>query len=56
MDDFVFNLMPLEAIIVGQFEKKCDQAENGKIAVDMYIANATKTCCNVRYKIILTDI
>lgn len=43
-------------MIKGQFKKNSDKAENGQIAVDMYIANAEKICCDVRYKLILTDI
>ena len=48
--------MPLDAIISGQFQKPCDKAENGKIALDMYLANAQKICCDVRYRVVLTDI
>ena len=35
---------------------KCDEAINGKIAVEMYQQNMSKTCCDIRYKLILTDI
>ena len=56
VDDFVFNLMPLRVVIELQLNKLCDEAENGRIAVEMYRRNMEKTCCNVRYKIIFTDI
>ena len=39
-----------------KFKKKCDEASDGLIAVDMYYRNMTKTCCDVRYTLILTDI
>ena len=56
VDDFVFNLMPLKVVIETNYNKVCDEAENGRIAVDMYKESMTKTCCDVRYKIIFTDI
>ena len=31
-------------------------AENGLIAVEKYQKNMTKSCCDVRYKVILLDI
>ena len=39
-----------------RFNKKCDEAVNGLIGVDMYYRNMTKECCNVRYQAIFTDI
>ena len=56
VDDIEFNLIPLKEMVQGQFKKNCDKAENGQIAVDMYIANAKKICCDVRYRLVLTDI
>ena len=35
---------------------KCDQADDGVKAVEMYMSNMQKTCCNVRYRLILTDL
>ena len=52
----IFNLMPLKAMIEADFGKVCDEAMNGLVAVEMYYHSMTKTCCNVRYKIIFTDI
>jgi CheY-like chemotaxis protein len=49
-------LIPLRALIEHQFGLKCDEATNGLIAVDMYIRNMAKTCCEVRYRVIFTDI
>ncbi len=56
VDDILFNLIPLTAIVESTVNKKCDEASDGLIAVDMYYRNMTKTCCNVRYRLILTDI
>ena len=56
VDDFVFNLVPLKVIIETHYDKLCDEAENGRSAVEKYQESMTKTCCNVRYKIIFTDI
>ena len=38
------------------FEKESDKAENGKVALEMYCHSMQKTCCDIRYKVILTDI
>ena len=38
------------------FNARCDEAMNGLIAVDLYKKNMEKTCCDVRYKLIITDI
>ena len=56
MDDVVFNLIPLRSILTKTNFLKCDEAYDGAQEVEMYLANMRKTCCNVRYKIILTDI
>ena len=52
----MFNLMPLKAIIEKKYGRRCDEAENGLIAVQMYQKNMTKQCCEVRYQCIFTDI
>ena len=36
VDDFSFNLIPLEQAITKHFGRKCDIAENGLIAVKKY--------------------
>ena len=38
------------------FGLKCDKANDGVQEVDLYMANMNKTCCDVRYRLILTDI
>ncbi len=35
---------------------KCDKANNGQAALKMYLENMQKTCCDVRYRIVITDI
>ena len=38
------------------FNQICDLASDGSMAVDLYLRNMKKSCCDVRYKLILTDI
>ena len=52
----MFNLIPLKAIMENAFGQTCDVASDGSMAVDLYLRSMTKTCCNKRYKLILTDI
>ena len=33
-----------------------DEANDGDVALELYKKNMEKTCCDVRYKMILTDI
>ena len=56
VDDNAFNLIPLEAIMEAEFNLKCDQANDGKEAFEMYRTNLTKECCRLRYKLIVSDI
>ena len=57
VDDIMFNLIPLKALMECNFKQQtCDMASDGSMAVDLYLRNIKKTCCNVRYKLILTDI
>ena len=39
-----------------RFRKQCDEAKSGSAAVVMYNKSMSKTCCNIRYRLILTDI
>eukprot|EP00347_Sterkiella_histriomuscorum_P020398 403337956 len=56
VDDMMFNIIPLEIIIRDQIGFKVDKAYNGQEAVDLYKINLEKTCCNVKYKLILMDL
>lgn len=55
VDDIVFNMIPLEQIF-NTYGLICDKAHDGVQEVEMYYQNMKKTCCDVRYRIILTDI
>ena len=55
-DDLVFNMIPLEQILINTFGLTCDKAKDGLEELNMYLENMNKTCCDVRYRIILTDI
>ena len=56
VDDNIFNLIPLEEMLLRNLGESVDKAMNGKEAVDMYITNLNKTCCSVRYELILMDL
>ena len=43
-------------MVEDMYGRKCDEAVNGEIAVNMYKENIAKQCCQVRYKAIFTDI
>lgn len=49
-------MIPLEQILVHTYGLNCDKAQDGKQELDMYIESMSKTCCDARYRIILTDI
>ena len=54
VEDEYYNLYP----ITSKFDQKklvYDIAGNGKIAVGLFIKNYEKQCCNIRYKIVFTD-
>lgn len=55
-DDLVFNMIPVEQILTSDYGLKCDKANDGEIMLKMYLDNMEKTCCDVHYRIILTDI
>ena len=39
-----------------RFNRRCDEASSGLAAVNMYNRSMNKTCCDIRYRLILTDI
>ena len=55
VDDDPLGLYPLEAILesVGIVS---EQALGGQQAVDQFIANQEKKCCQVKFKIVLMDL
>ena len=55
-DDNPFNLMPLQCILMENYGIICDLVENGMEEVNAFIADYEKTCCPLRYKLILTDL
>lgn len=54
-DDNAFNIIALRDMLK-LFEIKCDVAENGKEVVEKFCADQNKTCCSLRYRLILTDL
>lgn len=55
-DDNPFNLMPLRVILEEEYQIYCDLVENGLEEVQAFVRNREKTCCDVRYKLVLTDL
>jgi CheY-like chemotaxis protein len=56
VDDQPFNLIPLKMILKEKLNIKCDTGEDGMREVSMFELNQAKKCCDVRYKLILTDL
>ena len=56
VDDNMFNLIPLELLLSQRFKQSVDKAFNGQEAVNMFSKNLTKSCCNVKYKLVLMDL
>ena len=56
VDDQPFNLVPLKMMLRDRLKIKCDFGEDGMQEVSMFERNQSKTCCNVRYRLILTDL
>lgn len=52
----MFNIIPLEYILQDCFQLKSDKALNGEEAVIAFTKNLDKTCCDVRYKLVLMDL
>lgn len=52
----MFNIIPLEIILRDIHGLQVDKAYNGQEAVDMYKENLEKTCCNVKYRLVLMDL
>ena len=55
-DDLIFNMLPISQLIRHFYDMFCDQVGDGQQMVDIYKSNVMKTCCDARYRIILTDI
>ena len=49
-------MIALESVFENDYGLKCDKANDGKTMLNMYLANMQKTCCDIRYRIVLTDI
>jgi len=56
VDDNAFNQIPLEVFFTENIKTHVDKADNGVEAVALFRKNLEKTCCNVRYKLILMDL
>lgn len=55
VDDSEFNLEILAAML-NQVGIKVETATNGEEAIQMYIDNLQRECCNVYYRVVFMDI
>lgn len=55
VDDNAFNLFPLEALL-NEMGIICEQALGGQEAIDLFIANRQKKCCNKKYQLVFMDL
>lgn len=56
VEDNHYNVIPLRLILKGSFNAEIDRAKHGREAVAMFEKDLKKTCCDVRYQIVLMDI
>ena len=56
VEDNFYNVIPLKMLLRTTYNIQIERAENGKIGVEAYEANATKKCCKTYFKLIFMDI
>ena len=56
VDDQDFDLMPLEAILVGMCGVQVQQGNSGQEALDKFKADHAKTCCTNFIKLTFMDV
>ena len=56
VDDNSYNVVPVRMGLSKQYGLSLKRAENGQHAFDMFKADMEKTCCDVRFQIILMDL
>ena len=56
VEDNYYNVLPLKMLLKSNYKLNIERAENGKLGVDAYERNATKTCCQTNFKLIFMDL
>ena len=56
VEDNFYNVIPLRVLLKATYGIQIERAENGKLGVDAYEQNATKTCCRTYFKLIFMDL
>jgi CheY-like chemotaxis protein len=56
VEDNFYNVVPLKMLLRMTYSIQIERAENGKLGVEAYERNATKTCCRTYFKLIFMDI
>lgn len=55
-DDIVYNLIPLEAMLLTEWGIESELFQEGKLAIQCFKYGLTKLCCQRVFKLVLTDI
>ena len=56
VDDSEFDLFPLEAMLSGMCGVEVEQATGGQESIDKFNADRSKSCCDVRFKLVFMDV
>lgn len=55
MDDNIINLIPLQ-VLLSNLGIKSKLASGGQEAIDLFIKDREKKCCNVKFQLVLMDL
>ena len=56
MEDNLYNVVPVKMILRQTYDLTLERASNGLEGIQMFKKDLFKTCCDVRYQIVLMDI
>jgi CheY-like chemotaxis protein len=56
VEDNLYNVVPVRMILRQTYDLTLERASNGLEGIEMFKKDLYKTCCDVRYQIVLMDI
>ena len=56
VDDYIFNLYPLECMLEANFKIKSTSVSCGATAIKLYQLKIQSECCRNMYRLVMTDI
>ena len=56
MDDDKFNLLPLQLILKSAHNLECIKALDGATAIKLFKRDRSKSCCDIRIKLVFMDL